>query len=176
MLVAMTGCASPGGATPSEKRADIQRMRDEALSTFHAENPGMREELAKAPGYGVFSGISTQTIFVASGNGFGVIHDNATGRDTYMKAFKLGGGLGAGVADIRAVVVFHDSKTMYDVMEKGWGVTGKGSAAAKVGDQGAAGDTVVTLPGMSIYRFTENGVLLGGAIEGAKVWKDDELN
>jgi hypothetical protein len=29
---------------------------------------------------------------------------------------------------------------------------------------------------MSIYRFTENGAMLGGAIEGAKIWMDKELN
>lgn len=176
LAVATCGCATPKGDTPAEQRADILRMRSDVLSTFYVEHPDMQERLANAPGYGVFSGISTQTIFMASGNGYGVIRDNKNGRDTFMRVFKLGGGLGVGAADVRAVVVFHDSKTMYDVIENGWGVTGKGTAAATVGDEGAAGDAVVTLPGMSIYRFTKNGVMLGGAIEGTKVWKDDELN
>ena len=93
-----------------------------------------------------------------------------------MRAFKLGGGLGAGLQHLYALVIFHDAKTMQDVLAHGWGVTGKAEAAAKVGEAGDSGVMVVTLPGMSIYRFTQNGAAVGGAIDGAKVWKDEELN
>ena len=174
--LAFTGCANPKGDNVADKRADVQRMKAETLATFHAKMPQLRGDLEKAPGYGVFSGVSTQSMIVATGNGFGIIHDNSTGKETYMKALKLGGGLGAGVQSVNAVVVFHDSKTMYDVLRDGWGVTGKVDAAAKIGESGDAGAVVITLPGMSIYRFTNNGVMLGGAIEGTKVWPDKELN
>ena len=170
------GCAAPKGGTPVEKRADAQRMRAEALDAFYARMPDMRAQLAAAPGYGVFSGVGTQTIIMSSGNGFGIVRDNATGTDTYMRALKLGGGLGAGITDVRAIVVFHDAAVMRDFVESGWGVTGRADAAAKVGEAGGAGGMVITLPGMTIYRFTENGVMLGGAIEGVKIWKDEELN
>ena len=178
MLVAaaMTGCATPKGDTTTNKRQSVQNMRADALAIFHQKVPSMRNELQRAPGYGVFSGFSTQTIFVSTGNGFGVIRDNATGRDTYMRAVKLGGGLGAGVQDVYAVVVFHDANTMRSVMRDGWGVTGKAEAAAKIGDAGDSAAVVITLPGMSIYRFAKTGVMIGGAIEGTKVWPDNELN
>lgn len=172
----LCGCASPQGGTPTEKRADVQQMRREALATFYANVPQMRDQLANAPGFGAFSGVSTQTIFVSSGNGFGVIRDNATGQDTYMRAVKLGGGLGAGVQGVEAIVVFHDAKTMRDMLAHGWGVTGKAEAAAKVDTAGGATAAVITLPGMSIYRFTKSGVMLGGALEGVKIWPDQELN
>lgn len=176
ITAAMTGCATAKGGNPAEKRADAQQMRSETLTTFFAKYPPMRDTLTKAAGYGVFSAVSTHTIFVSSGNGFGIIHDNATNKDTYMRALKLGGGLGVGIQDVRAVVVFHDAKVMADVLNHGWGVTGKAEAAAKVDDSGGAGAVVITLPGMSIYRMTQNGAMVGGAIEGAKVWKDEELN
>jgi lipid-binding SYLF domain-containing protein len=182
LLVAMifatclTGCASPKGDTAMDKRQSVQDMRAQALNIFYSKVPTIQRELAKAPGYGVFSGYSTQTIIVSTGNGFGVIRDNSTGQDTYMRAMKLGGGLGAGLQDVYAVVVFHDAKTMRDVLRDGWGVTGKVEAAAKIGDAGDSGAVVLTLPGMSIYRFAKNGVMVGGAIEGTKVWPDKELN
>jgi lipid-binding SYLF domain-containing protein len=176
VTASMIGCATPKGASPAEKRLDVERMRTQALEMFHDKVPSMREDLKKAPGYGVFSGYSTQTIIVSTGNGFGVIRDNTTGKDTYMRAAKLGGGLGAGLEDVFAVVVFSDSQTMNSVLTEGWGVTGKAGASAQVGDTGASGAMVVTLPGMSIYRFTKSGVMLGGAVEGVKVWPDDELN
>lgn len=176
LATALVGCATPKGDTAADKRADAQAMRAEALATFYAKQPQMRGALAEAPGYGVFSGVSTHTIIVSSGNGFGIIRDNLTGMDTYMRVLKLGGGLGVGAEGIRAVVVFHDRQTMLDLLDHGWGVTGRAEAAAKVGETGDSGAVVITLPGMSIYRFTQNGAMLGGAIEGTKVWKDKDLN
>ncbi len=176
LLAMPMGCVSPKGDTAHEKRATAQRMRSEALATFYEKLPQMRQEISRAPGYGVFSGVGTQTMVMSTGQGYGIIHDNATGQDTYMSAVKLGGGLGVGIADVRSVVVFHDPATMRQVIDHGWGVSGRADAAAKVGETGEAGAFVVTLPGMSIYRFTENGAMLGGAIEGTKIWKDAELN
>ncbi len=180
VLVAATfivsGCVSPKGDTPNEKRAAAQQMRTEALSTFYTTMPQMRKTLEAAPGYGVFSGVGTQSIIMASGQGWGIIRDNQTHKDYYMSALKLGGGLGVGVVDVRAIVVFHDSKVLYDAIHHGWSATGKAEAAAKVGQTGEAGALVINLPGMTIYRFTKNGAMLGGAIEGVKIWQDEELN
>lgn len=176
MLAVSSGCASPQGATPAAKRADVQQMRNSTLNTFFAKMPHMKQEIAEAPGYGVFSAVSTHTIIVSSGNGFGVIRDNSTQKDYYMRAFKLGGGLGAGAQKLRAIVVFDNRQTMLDILNHGWGVTGRAEAAAKIEDEGNSGAVVATLPGMKIYRFTDTGLMLGGAIEGAKIWQDKELN
>lgn len=176
LMVMITGCVSPKGDTASQKRNAAQTMRSQALALFYGREPQMRGELEKAPGYGVFSGTSTHTIIVASGQGFGIIRDNSTGKDTYMSALKLGGGLGAGIEDVRVVVVFHDAQTLHNVINNGWGVTGKAAASAKAGTQGDAQSMVVTLPGMSVYRFARNGAMLGGAVEGVKIWKDADLN
>jgi hypothetical protein len=54
--------------------------------------------------------------------------------------------------------------------------SGLSNAAAKAGDSGGAGAIVIALPGTTIYRVTRNGVMLGGAIEGAKHWQGEELN
>ena len=175
-VASVVGCATPKGNTAVEKRASVQAMRADALQAFYLAHPHMQGRLERAPGYGVFSAFSTHTLVLSSGNAYGVIRDNRTGRDTYMRAVKLGGGWGAGAQQLYGVVVFHDSATMQDMLTSGWGMTGKAEAAGKIGDEGDAASMVVTLPGMSIYRITRNGAMIGGTIEGAKVWPDAELN
>lgn len=175
-LMSLIGCIGPQGGDPEAKRNDAQKMRSEALAIAYERVPELKQQLIEAPGYGVFSGLSTHFIVLSSGQGFGIIRDNTTRKDTYMRALKLGGGLGVGAEGVRAIVVFHDAKTMNDVINKGWGLTGKAEAAAKAGESGGSGAAVITLPGMSIYRFTGNGVMLSGAIEGVKLWKDEEIN
>ncbi|MCC6679846.1 MAG: hypothetical protein IT445_02990 [Phycisphaeraceae bacterium] len=172
----LSGCATPQGDTNAEKVADVQQMRAETLEMVYNKMPQMKDTLAEAPGYGAFSAVSTHSIIMATGNGFGVIHDNVTGADTYMRALKLGAGFGAGAQTVRAIVVFNDAQTMHNVLDHGWSLNGRAEAAVKAGDIGDSAAIVIALPGMSIYRFAQNGVMVGGAIEGAKVWKDKELN
>lgn len=176
LLCFHAGCVSPRGDSINEKKAVAQQMRSEALDTFYRMMPQMREQLARAPGYAVFSGTGTHTVFMTTGQGFGIVRDNRTGKDTYMSAVKLGGGLGVGLVDVRAVVVFTDPAVMRDFVELGWGVTGKAEAVAQTTTTGDQRSMVISLPGMSIYRFSKQGAMIGGAIEGTKVWKDPELN
>jgi len=176
LVCLQAGCVSPRGDSISERQAMAQRMRSDTLATFFRMMPPMKEHLGRAPGYGVFSGTGTQTGFVSGGQGFGIVRDNTTGKDTYMSAVKLGGGLGVGIVDVRAVVVFTDPAVMRNFVEQGWSVSGKAEAVAKTTQHGDQRTMVVSLPGMSIYRFSEQGAMVGGAIEGTKVWKDSDLN
>ncbi|MEM6474155.1 MAG: YSC84-related protein, partial [Planctomycetota bacterium] len=108
--------------------------------------------------------------------GFGVIRDNRTGTDTYMKMGEVGVGLGAGVKDYRIVMVFHDAETMSDFVEKGWSFGAQADAAAKASDKGAAAGAEAILDGVTVYQITETGLALQATIKGTKFWKDDELN
>lgn len=174
-LFGATGCATPQGDTRSQKRADVLQMRSEALTEAYRREPALRAKVQNSLGYAVFSGVGTHTIIVTTGNAYGVLRDNRTGRDTYMRALKLGGGLGVGVASMRVVVVFNDAQTLNNFMTQGWAVTASGEGAVKVPEGAGAGATY-TLPGMEIYRFTDTGVMLSGAAAGVKVWRDDDLN
>ncbi len=176
MALMLSACAAPQGDTAEDKRLSVQTMRSEALATMYRIAPELEAKVAAAPGYGVFSGIGTHTIYVATGRGYGVIRDNSTGADTYMRVVKLGGGLGIGAEDVRALIIFADTATMNGVINQGWSATGKASGSAVRQDQGGSAVAVVHLPGMEIYRFTRNGVMLSGAVEGVRLWKDAELN
>ncbi|MEM7611538.1 MAG: YSC84-related protein [Pseudomonadota bacterium] len=174
LVVITSGCVT--GATPADQRSAIQDMRTETLTRLYAEKPSARAELAAAPGYGVFSSANVNVILASFAGGYGLIRDNATGSDTYMKMGEVGVGLGAGVKDYRLVFVFHDATTMSDFINKGWSFGGQADAAAKAGDQGGAVGGEAIADGVSVYQLTESGLALQATVKGTRYWKDKALN
>jgi lipid-binding SYLF domain-containing protein len=177
VLPALGGCATSKGRTPAEKRAYTMTMRDDALAELYKQEPQTREMVKDAAGYGVFSNIGTNIIFVTTGGGFGVVHNNKTGEDTYMKMGEAGVGIGLGITDFRAVFIFHDSGTLNKFVTSGWDFGADAEAVAQSGDQGGGASGAANVSeGMSIYQFTENGIALSASVSGTKYWKDDKLN
>jgi lipid-binding SYLF domain-containing protein len=161
----------------AEKKAEIQEMRQEVLNQLYEESPDTRGEIAGAEGYGVFSNVGVNLIFVAAGGGSGVVRDNKAGTDTYMKMGQAGIGLGLGVKDFRGVFVFHTRDALDNFVDKGWDFGAEADAAAKADDKGGEGSAAGTLvDGVSIYQLTENGLVLQASLMGTKYWKNDKLN
>lgn len=173
--IAVSGCVTTSG-TPDERRAAIREMRTDVLTELYQRKASARAELAASPGYGVFSNANINVILASFGGGYGVIRNNQTGTDTYMKMGEVGVGLGAGVKDYRIVFVFHDAATMNDFIETGISFGGQADAAAKAGDQGGAVGGEITVSNMTIYQLTESGLALQATIKGTKYWKDEDLN
>ncbi|MHC4166943.1 MAG: lipid-binding SYLF domain-containing protein [Planctomycetota bacterium] len=147
------------------------------LAELYQKRPEAKEKIAKAAGYGTFSNININLFLLSSGNGYGVVHNNTTGDDTFMKMRMLGVGLGAGVKDFRAVVIFKNQDVLHRFIEEGWEFGGHADAAAKSGDSGAEVGVAGEVTGnMEIYNFTESGIALQATIAGTKYWKDAELN
>ncbi|MEO0616401.1 MAG: YSC84-related protein [Pseudomonadota bacterium] len=174
-VVLLAGCVTTSG-TPDERRGAIREMRTDVLNQLYTRKASARAELAAAPGYGVFSNANINVILASFGGGYGVIRDNQTGADTYMKMGEVGVGLGAGVKDYRLVFVFHDAETMNDFVETGISFGGQADAAAKAGDQGAAVGGEAVLDGVTVYQITESGLALQATVKGTKYWKDESLN
>jgi len=163
--------------TPDQERNKVQQMRKEVLAQLYAETPGARDVLAEAAGYAVFSSLGVNVLLVSTANGAGILHDNGTGKDTYMKMFSAGGGLGLGVKDYRLVFVFDNKKVMTQFAEEGWQAAAQADAAAKHDDDGdAAALAFDVAPGVYLYQMTESGLALQATIQGTKYWKDDDLN
>jgi len=173
----LTGCLSPKGKSVSEKRITAQDMASDALNILYTLAPDAQQEIAAAPGYGVFRSIQTQTLIGSTGNAYGVVRNNLTGRETHMKAFGAGAGFGAGIKDYRAVVVFKDREVMQEFVDKGWVFGASATADVMRKREGAAaGGTVAFDNRLKIYTFTQSGLKAGAALRGAKVWKNKELN
>ena len=174
------GCRATKGAqgsTPSEKRSVIQTETRKTLDELYATKPEAKEKVANAAGYGYFSTLNVNLLVMSTENGYGVVHDNASGKDTYMKMAGAGVGLGMGAKDYRAIMVFTDPQVMENFVTKGWNAGGSADAAAKTKEDGGssqAGGTAT--PGMEIYQFTKAGLALQATVQGAKFWPDDSLN
>ena len=202
--VLLGACATPKGASVSEKRAYVKQMRYEALADFYRIDPALRARVRAAPGYAVFSDLSVGVLLVGTGHGYGLAHDNRSGRDVYMRMGELGVGMGIGARDFRALYIFRDPATFQAFVDKGWefgadadatamaggdtgvamgtsGAVGAGGVAAggsgSVGGGSASERATASIgSGIEVYQLTENGLALRAGVAGTKYWKDDELN
>ena len=110
------------------------------LTQLYAANPDMKKVLKKSAGYATFKQVHVNLLLLATANGYGVVVDNQARKETFMRMGSLGGGVGAGVKDVRVVFVFHDAKVMKQFIEEGWQFGGQADAAAKYQDTGASAE------------------------------------
>lgn len=179
VLVALgvAGCGGPQGDTFSEKRIYANNMRDTSLAELYEKKPITREKIANAAGYGVFSNININLLLLSTGRGYGLVHDKATGKDTYMKMGTVGVGLGLGARDFRAVIIFKTPESLNTFTTKGWEWGGHADAVAKSGEKGGAANASGDITAdMEIYQFVESGIALQATLAGTKYWKDKDLN
>jgi lipid-binding SYLF domain-containing protein len=173
----VAGCSTPKGTTVGDKRADVLKMRNGMLAELYEKKPETKAKIAEATGYGTFSNININLFLASTGNGYGVVHNNDTGEDTYMRMAMVGVGFGLGVKDFRAAIIFKNQDALNTFVDKGWEFGGHADAAAKSGDKGGAANIAGDITsGMEIYQFTESGIALQATIAGTKYWKDKELN
>ena len=177
VAVSISGCSKAVGNTASEKRAYAQQMKNDTIAELYEKKPEAKAKIANATGYGVFSNININLLLLSSGNGYGIVHDNSSGEDIYMKMRGFGVGFGAGAKDFRAVIIFKTDEALNTFTEKGWEWGGHADAAAKADDKGKEiGAQAEVTQSMEIYTFTEAGLALQATVAGTKYWKDDELN
>jgi len=174
-ITLLSGCVTTGGSA-NDKRKDINSMRNRVISDLYSYHPAARNMIASAPGYAVFSNVNVNVVLASFSGGQGVVRDNRTGMDTYMKMGEAGIGLGLGAKDFRAVFIFHDDRTMERFMTQGWEFGVHADAAAKAGEKGGAVGGEILANNMTIYQLTETGLALQATVKGTKYWRDSNLN
>jgi lipid-binding SYLF domain-containing protein len=151
-------------------------MRQEVLTELYSAKPDIQAQINSASGYAVFSNANINLIFASFGGGVGVIHDNGTSTDTYMRMGEIGVGIGAGVKDFRVIFVFHDKAALEHFLDVGISVGGQADATAKAGDLGAAVGGEAIIDNVSVYQLTQSGLALQATVKGTYYWKDFDLN
>ncbi|CAN0604010.1 unnamed protein product, partial [Ectocarpus sp. 12 AP-2014] len=127
--------------------------------------------------YAVFSNIGVNLLLVSTQQGGGVLHDNRSAEDTYMKMLSAGGGVGFGVKDFAAIFVFHTDAAIDQFSAKGWDFSVQVDAKAKYDESSEGVETAASaMPGTSLYQLTESGLAAQVTLQGAKFWVDEELN
>lgn len=177
ILALTTACVSPPGDSVASQRRAVHDMRRDTLANLYEIHPGAEPAIRRAVGYGVFSNVNVNLVLLSAGSGWGIVRDNATGKETYMKMGSAGIGIGLGVKDFRGIFVFTSRSAMRHFVESGWDASAQADAAAKSGEQGGAfAGAIDVAPGVKLYQITEHGLALQATIQGTKFWKDDELN
>ena len=175
-LLALTACVGPQGSNTGDRRAAVQDMRADTLSSLYTVAPSARDEIDRAEGYGVFSNVGVNLILASVGSGYGVVRDNETRNDVYMKMLSGGLGLGLGVKDFRGIFVFTTRSALANFINHGWDASAQADLAAKAGDKGGAFSGAIDVaPGIKLYQITESGLALQATIQGTKYWRDDDL-
>jgi lipid-binding SYLF domain-containing protein len=152
-------------------------MREKTLADSAKTNPEINEKIKDASGYAVFSNANINIIFISAGDGYGLVHDNKTNEETFMKMGLGGLGLGIGVKDYRSIIIFYTELALANFLHSGWEFGGQADATAKAGEKGGdVGGAGEFKSDVEIYQFTKNGFALQATVTGAKYWKDNDLN
>jgi lipid-binding SYLF domain-containing protein len=186
-IVALSGCTSTGmgassapmsDAEKQSKRDAIVKMRDDTLEQLYAQKPAAREELQKSVGYGVFEASQINAVMVLESYGDGLLTDNQSHAQTFMKMDRLGTGPGVGYKSYRQVVIFK-SKALFDKFHTiGADVSASADATVKIGGTGgsAIDNNLSFNPYLSVYQFTDTGVILQANWGGVAFRPYTELN
>lgn len=176
-IVLLAGCATIKGNTIVEQREYVLDMKDNTLARLYEEIPIAKEQIKNAAGYGVFSNINTNLFLLSSGSGYGIVTDNKGNNPVYMKMRTLGAGIGLGVKDFRAIIIFRNQEDMDKFIVKGWEFAGQADAAFKSGEKGAAHSAAQSSDlDIITYQLTEAGAAIQATLQGTKYWKHKDLN
>ena len=133
----------PKGDDLAEKRANILKQRDAMIAQLLATNPQLTNTLKTAAGYATFSQVNINLLLLSSANGYGVVVNNQTGKNTYMRVASLGYGVGAGLRDMRVIFIFNRADVMNQFVNQGWQFGGQADASAKYQNTGVSADQSV---------------------------------
>jgi lipid-binding SYLF domain-containing protein len=166
---------SPAAAADKAKQDEVLKAAQNTLADFYKADPKLKGEVEKAPGYATFTtfGIS---FLVGGAGGKGVVHNNATKKNTFMELAQASAGLQIGASDMRYLFIFDTPASMQQFIDKGWDASATASAGAGATGKGSANASTGSFTGGRFYQLTKNGLQAGVAAGGTKVWKDKDLN
>jgi lipid-binding SYLF domain-containing protein len=175
LLGLVPGLGQGADPTPVQVREALRNMRKETLERLYREQPKLKAKLRGAAGYGVFTQEGFQVLFVGGSGGRGLVRDNLTGRDTYMRMASVGAGLGVGYRDVRLVMLFKTREVLKRFVTEGLTFGGEGVAAAKSGDSGQDVTGIQPSAGIEVYPLVDTGLMLKVTLQGSRYWVDEEL-
>jgi lipid-binding SYLF domain-containing protein len=158
------------------KQAEVVKSTQAAMERFYKAKPELKAAVGKAPGYGIFTTYGVSFLLGGSG-GTGLVHDNHTRKNTFMKVAEASAGLQLGASQTELLIVFKTPAAMTRFVDKGWEVTNTATASAGASGAMAGGGKGETgMQDAETYTLTKNGLEAGLAVGGSKFWKDKDLN
>ena len=160
-----------------QARLQVREMSQDALATLYETVPGARRAIERAAGYGVFSTFGLELFFAGGTTGKGVVVNNRTHRQTFMKMVQVQGGLGFGVNQNRLIFVFTTERALKNFVNQGWEFGGQANLSAMAEGQGTQfGGAAAVSPGVYLYQITNSGLSATITVSGTKYFSDAALN
>jgi len=173
--------ALPGSAPNEEKiieaREQVREMAQDALAALYETAPRANRAIEHAAGYAVFSTFGIKVFFAGGTTGKGMVVNNRTHRQTFMKMVQVQGGLGFGVNQNRLIFVFTTEQALRNFINQGWEFGGQANLSAMASGQGTqfSGAAAVS-PGVYLYQLTNTGLSATITVSGTKYFKDPDMN
>jgi lipid-binding SYLF domain-containing protein len=160
-----------------QARGQVREMSQDALASLYEIAPGTRRAIERAAGYAVFSTFGVKLFFAGGTTGRGLVVNNRTQRQTFMKMLQVQGGLGLGLNQNRLIFVFSNESALRNFINQGWEFGGQVNLSAMAGGQGGmfSGAAAVS-PGVYLYQLTQTGLSATLTVGGTKFFKDADLN
>jgi len=160
-----------------QARHQVREMSQDALASLYEIAPGTRRMIERSAGYATFSTFGVKLFFAGGTSGKGVVVNNRTQRQTFMKMVQVQGGLGFGVNQNRLIFVFTNESALKNFINQGWEFGGQANLSAMASGQGAqfSGAAAVS-PGVFLYQLTQTGLSATLTVGGTKFFKDGDLN
>ena len=180
-FIAMGVAAAPAMAQDEsaiiQGRHEIREAAQDGLSTLYEVQPAARYAVEHAAGYAVFSTFGVKLLFAGGSQGKGMVVNNRTHRQTFMKMVGVQAGLGFGVAKTRLVFIFETASSLQDFINQGWAFGANTSLSAMADKEGGMFTGAVSvMPGVFVYQLTDTGLAAQITATGTKFFKDDALN
>jgi lipid-binding SYLF domain-containing protein len=175
-FITLSGVAQ--AASKAEMQQETRSMAQDTLTRLYQATPSAKTAVERAAGYAVFSNFGMKILIAGGGTGKGVVVDNKSKKETFMKMVEAQAGLGFGVKKFKLIWVFENKSDLDKFVNSGWEIGAQSSITAKSGGKGTevfAGALSVT-PGVWLYQLSDDGLALELTAKGTKYYKDSDLN
>jgi len=160
-----------------QARHQVREMAQDALAQLYEIAPGARLAVERAAGYGVFSTFGVKLFFAGGTTGKGVVVNNFSSRQTFMKMVQVQGGLGFGINQNRLIFVFLTEESLRSFVAQGWEFGAQANVSAMAGGQGGMFSGAASIaPGVYLYQLTSTGLSAALTVSGTRYFKDTDLN
>ncbi len=161
----------------NKQRKKIQNGKTKGLKELYKVEPSAKAKIANAYGYAVFTNTGVNLFVLSSGNGKGLLINNSTGKQTYMKMISFGAGVGIGLKSYYGIFIFDNSEVFNNFLDNGWSADGQADATADAGDTGASVSAAMNIaPGVILYQIADKGLAAQATVQGTKFLVDNDLN
>jgi hypothetical protein len=159
-----------------QKRQATIEMAKTGLDALIKQNPKVKEEIEKAPGYAVFSATNINVVLIVIARGEGVLYDKRRKEPVFMQDLKTGEGLGAGYQTQYQIVIFKTTSAIDQFLLTS--IDGqKGGIDVDANFSAGSGGTIRSFnPDITIYTVGLSGYDLQANYGGTLYLVDQQLN